>query len=611
MCGIIGFNFEDKSLLKKGMDILQHRGPDDSGYDTDKNVSLGHRRLSIIDLSKKGHQPMQYNDLTIIYNGEIYNFKEIREELIKKKHRFISSSDTEVILHAYEEYGENCLHKFNGMFAFCIYDSKKNLLFLARDRLGIKPLYYYFKDGKFIFASEIKAILEDKSVKREINYKALSEYFEYSFTINDETIFKNINKVLPGYYMIFDLKSNNLEISRYWKIKENTQDGSLDYYSKLLRKHLEESIKLRLVSDVPLGATLSGGLDSSAVVGLMSQFADVKTFTVGFEEGYNEFEYARLVADKFKTDHKEILVDFKNITNIIPKVVWHMDTIVNKNGILSAFFLYKALKKKITVTLIGDGSDEVFGGYPRHRLFSPYRLDFKEVFNLRKRGLYYSHFTLLRALNKTTRLKKTNLPLFNDNERKKIFKHTSTPLWKVLEEYMKDSKRDNELNKFLIFELEKELDGLQLMRVDKMTMANSIEARVPFLDYRLVEFSTAIPSKFKMHGYDAKYILKKSMNDVLPKEILQREKMGLRTPLDEWFENDFLEIVPNILQDVGDVGISQGYVDKILSNIKPRVDFKGYRYKRNLSQLWFLSMLNIWYKMFIKDERKMDINHYI
>ena len=220
MCGIIGFNFEDKSLLKKGMDILEHRGPDDSGFFTDKNISLGHRRLSIIDLSKKGRQPMQYNNLTIVYNGEIYNFKEIKEELIKKKHRFISNSDTEVMLHAYEEYGVDCLKYFNGMFAFCIYDSRKKILFLARDRLGIKPLYYYFKDGKLIFASEIKAILEDKSVKREINYKALSEYFEYSFTINDETIFNNINKVLPGHYLLFDLKSNKLEINRYWKRKK-------------------------------------------------------------------------------------------------------------------------------------------------------------------------------------------------------------------------------------------------------------------------------------------------------------------------------------------------------------------------------------------------------
>src|SRR3989344_3197099 len=272
MCGIIGFNFEDKSLLKKGMDVLAHRGPDDSGYYTDKNISLGHRRLSIIDLSRKGHQPMsdKNGELVIIYNGEIYNFKEIREKL-EKKYDFKSNTDTEVILYAYKEYGVKCLDYFNGMFAFCIYDSKKKILFLARDRLGIKPLYYYFKDGKFMFASEIKAILQDNEVKREIDYKALSEYFEYSFTINDETIFKDIKELLPGHYLIFE--NNKIEIKRYWKLKENSGNERLEYYAKSLKNHLEESVKLRLVSDVPLGATLSGGLDSSSVVALMSRFA--------------------------------------------------------------------------------------------------------------------------------------------------------------------------------------------------------------------------------------------------------------------------------------------------------------------------------------------------
>jgi len=612
MCGIFGFNFEDKSLLKKGMDVLAHRGPDDSGYYTDKNISLGHRRLSIIDLSRKGHQPMsdKNGELVIIYNGEIYNFKEIREKL-EKKYDFKSNTDTEVILYAYKEYGVKCLDYFNGMFAFCIYDSKKKILFLARDRLGIKPLYYYFKDGKFMFASEIKAILQDNEVKREIDYKALSEYFEYSFTINDETIFKDIKELLPGHYLIFE--NNKIEIKRYWKLKENSGNESLEYYAKSLKNHLEESVKLRLVSDVPLGATLSGGLDSSSVVALMSRFARVKTFTVGYEEGYNEFKYAKLVAEKFNTDHKEILIDFKDMTKIIPKVVWHMDTIVNKNSILPTFFLFKALKKHLTVSLIGDGSDEVFGGYPRDRLFSPYRLNAKEIFNLKKRGIYYSHFILLRMLSRRKRLEKTNLSFFNDKEKKEVFNYNSAePLGKVLERYMKGSARQNELNKFLIFELEQQIRGLQLMRIDKMSMASSIEARVPFLDYKLVEFSTTIPSRFKMKGYDVKYVLKKSMSDILPKEVLKREKMGLRMPLQNWFEKDFLEIIPNILQDVRDVGINQGYVDRLLSNIKPRVDFKGYRYKRNLSQLWFLAMLEIWHKMFIEQEKpKADINYYL
>ncbi|HLD06871.1 MAG TPA: asparagine synthase (glutamine-hydrolyzing) [Candidatus Nanoarchaeia archaeon] len=614
MCGIICFNFEDKGLLQKAMATLSHRGPDDYGMYMDRGISLGHRRLSIIDVSSKGKQPMPDNtgEVWITYNGEVYNYRDIRRGL--GKYHFRSETDTEVIISAYKKHGERCLEHFNGMFAFCIYDRKKRLLFAARDRLGVKPLYYYFDGTRFICASEIKAILQCKEVKRAVNSRVIAEYFAYGFPMGDETAFQGIRELPAGHYLLFDLKSKKLSIKKYWSITEQSGKGTAEHYAALLRKHLERAVRMRLVSDVPLGATLSGGLDSSSIVAVMSKVAErVKTITVGYEEGYDEFRYARLVAERCGTEHREVMINFPDVTQALPRIAWHMDTPVNKSGTLATFFLAQALKKQVTVALIGEGSDEIFGGYPRHRLFAPERPTLREFGNIRRRGLYYSHFTALRMLPLPQRLRSTNLSLFSEHERAAACRTGAPPLDTMLKGYMHGATAQNALNRFLIFELQKTLPQLQLARIDKMSMAHAVEARVPFLDYRLAEFSMTIPSRFKMRRYEVKDILKKSVQDLLPREILQREKMGLRTPLEHWFRHEFMEIAPHLLADIDKRKyINARYVRRLLSNVKPAVDFKGYRFKRNISQLWFLCMLEIWHKLFMEQEKpRLEMRHYL
>ncbi len=325
MCGICGFyGFEDKDLLKRMNAKITHRGPDQDGFYFDKKISLAMRRLSIIDLSEKGRQPHHNEDETIwvVFNGEIYNFQELKESLEKKKHQFYSGTDTEVIVHAYEEWGFDCLKYFNGMFAFALWDRNKNLLFIARDRLGVKPLHYYWDGEKFLFASEIKAILEDHSIKKEINEQALSEFLSLEYVPAPHTMFKNIYKLKPGHYLT--LKEKKLTITQYWDIsnKENTRYNEQDWVDTT-KELLKDAVEKRMISDVPLGAFLSGGIDSSTVVAIMSSFSElpIKTFSIGFTEAsYDESKDARIIAEKFNTDHHEKIVDAKEILKIFPKV---------------------------------------------------------------------------------------------------------------------------------------------------------------------------------------------------------------------------------------------------------------------------------------------------
>jgi len=367
MCGICGFNFEDKHLLQKMCNLIKHRGPDDDGYYTDSRISIGMRRLSIIDLNT-GNQPQhnENNDIWIVFNGEIYNFIEIRSDLEQKGHSFYTQSDTEVILHAYEEWGKKCVIKLRGQFAFCIYDSRKSICFLARDHMGLKPLYYYFDDERFIFGSEIKSILIH-DVPREINLNALDYYLSLRYVPFNLTLFKGIFKLPPSTYMIFDLKDKKVKLKKYWDISFNKINNiNTNIAAKELKALIEESVKLRLISDVPLGAFLSGGLDSSAIVAIMSKFMSnpVKTFSVRFEEGapINESKYSQFVADYYNTDHTELLVSFPSY-ELLPDLIWHLDDLIADAAIIPVYLMAKYAKDKITVALTGDGADEVFAGY--------------------------------------------------------------------------------------------------------------------------------------------------------------------------------------------------------------------------------------------------------
>lgn len=369
MCGICGIvGADEKEILKKMSETIIHRGPDDYGYYSDTSVSLANRRLSIIDLST-GKQPIHNEDETIwiTYNGEIFNFVELKKDLEKKGHKFYTNTDTETIVHLYEEYGERCAEKLRGMFAFAIWDSKKKKIVLVRDRLGIKPLYYTLLNGKLIFGSEIKTILTYPEVKRKINEDAIYHFLSIGFFLDPETIFHGINQLLPGHILTF--QNGKISFKKYWDINVKIEIRSEEYFKKKLLEIMEDSVRLRMISDVPLGLFLSGGVDSTATLALMKRYSDepIKTFTIGFGKESDEIKDARTVSDYFGTDHTEVIHDGKNILEAFPKIIWHFDEPMRITTPI--YFLSQAAKKKVTVALQGLGSDELFGGYRRHFLF--------------------------------------------------------------------------------------------------------------------------------------------------------------------------------------------------------------------------------------------------
>ncbi len=365
MCGIVGFNWEDKSLARRMTEVITHRGPDDVALFTDSGISLGMRRLSIIDL-KKGIYPLtnENEDIFVVFNGEIYNFQKLKAFLESKGHRFRTNCDGEVIVHAYEEFGDNFLSYLNGMFAICVYDQKRKELILARDRVGIKPLYYYFNNGHLVFASEIKSILELSTVKREINKQALNQYLSLRYNSGEETFFKNIFRLESGHFMKFDLRDKNMVISKYWWLRLDQEERlSEAEYEKKVLELLKDSVKKQLISDVPLGVFLSGGLDSSAIVALMRELRDeeksdapIRTYSVGFAKGekVNETSYAKRVSELFKTEHQEFLLE-PDVAKALPKIVWHCDEPLSDPALVPVYFLSEQAKKSSTVILTGDG----------------------------------------------------------------------------------------------------------------------------------------------------------------------------------------------------------------------------------------------------------------
>ncbi|MBS3114532.1 asparagine synthase (glutamine-hydrolyzing) [Candidatus Woesearchaeota archaeon] len=629
MCGICGFTWEDKKLLKQMADRIRHRGPDDEGYYTDKNISLANRRLSIIDLSKKGKQPIFNEDksICVVFNGEIYNFQEIKQELEKKRHRFYSNTDTEVIVHSYEEYGEKCLEYFNGMFAFALWDSKKKKLFIARDRHGIKPLYYTLLKDKLIFASEIKSILLNEEVKRIVNYEALHYFLSFRCNSTQETMFKGIYKLPPAHYLTYS--NDKLQIKKYWEQKFEPLYKSEDYYAKLILKKLEESVKLQLISDVPLGAYISGGIDSTTVVALMSKLGvkDIKTFTVSFGLGeeYDEAKYARHVADYFGTDHKEITVT-PNTAKLLPEMVWHLDEPMADPTCIPVYLLSKEIKKYATVILTGDGGDEQFGGYLQFKFMKLHKKlrvvpkHIREVIPLTvkyvPKGILNIFFKYSRDLGDKgiDRLSKfilTNddaeaylylMGIFNEEEKKEVYSQKSKEFTEKIDiaDYFNKkffSKKYPYMTNVIRLDTEMILVEDMLMKADKSTMAFSVEERVPFLDHNISEISSRIPPDLKLKNFNEKYILKKAVRDLVPKQTIRRKKVNFFVPIDQWFSGEILEISKQMLskEEIKKQGIfDYRYIDKAWTNYKKSRLF----YAR---QLWSVLCFSIWNKMFIED----------
>jgi asparagine synthase (glutamine-hydrolysing) len=632
MCGIIGFNWEDKSLARRMTETIIHRGPDDVALFTDSGLSLGMRRLSIIDLTK-GIYPLtnENEDIFLIFNGEIYNFQKLKSMLEEKGHRFKTNCDGETIIHAYEEFGENFLNYLNGMFAICLYDKKKKELILARDRAGIKPLYYYFNNGHLVFASEIKSIIELSTVKREMNPDALNQYFSTRYNSGEETFFKNIFRLMPGHFIRFDLRDKNLTISRYWGLNFSEEEKlGIKGYEKKLLELLKDSVKKQLISDVPLGVFLSGGLDSSAIVALIREIRDeeksdapIRTYSVGFAGGekVNETKYAKRVSELFKTEHQEFLLK-SDIVKELPKIVWHCDEPLSDPALIPVYFLSEEAKKSSTVILTGDGGDELFAGYNHYKLLTMAEKAEKipiagkmaprmiKMIPLPLMNKFYKHASDIgkaayeRAENTLLSIGKNKakayyelLSIFSEKEREELltkehFKKTeyetiNNDFFRTKEDYLKQLQAHDFSNM---------LSECFLMKTDRMTMAKNIESRVPFLDHRLIELAFKMPSKYKLHGGTTKYVLKRAMNGRLPKDIIWRNKQTFHVPVENWLNNDLKSTVSEVLNitKIYRQGIMNPYfVKKTIDNYN---NGKLYYSK----QLWAMLTFQMWHNTFIE-----------
>jgi len=613
MCGICGKLSKNGTKIGKdeiiGMrETLTHRGPDDAGIYVDDHIGLGHRRLSIIDLGTS-KQPMCNEDGTIwiVYNGEVYNFQELRSFLIAKGHRFKSHGDTEVILHLYEELGEACVEKLRGMFAFAIWDKKNKEIFLARDRLGIKPLYYY-QDGKqFLFASEIKAIIQNSEVKKEVDLTSLHYFLSYLYVPAPQTMFSQIRKLLPGHTM--SVRNGKMHIRKYWNLEFHTQQGKTEaYYIERLRELLTESVRMRLIADVPLGAFLSGGIDSSSVVALMTETSSepVKTFSIGFSEaGYNEANDAEIVARHFRSNHTEVILDYGKVIELIPDLLGHFDEPFADSSAFPTYLVSRLAAEKVKVALSGDGGDELFGGYFWWQKRPRYQLLLNQLPEPVKRGLGRIGKVLPEGFKGKYYLDRIHLPyhrfllnnkaIFNEFEREDLYtghlkeQLKGTDLFYYNQKVLDEIQDKNWMNKMQLYDINTYLPNDILVKVDMMSMYNSLEVRVPLLDHKVVEFAATIPSEYRIRKGISKYILKKSMQDRLPAVILKKKKHGFRIPLAEWLKNELKEPVFDLLLDkkAEERGyFSRGYVQMLLENYQAGMK---YSYK-----IWELFALESW-----------------
>lgn len=611
MCGITGIaGFEDKNLVKRMAGVLVHRGPDDHGYFSDANVCLGHRRLSIIDI-KGGKQPMQGGFSWIVYNGELYNYRELRAEL-EKKHSFATDSDTEVVVRAYEEYGEKCVEKFNGMFAFAIWDPKRKSLFLARDRLGIKPLYYALVNGSLIFSSEIKGLLQYPELKRRINRKAVYDYLSFRYVPGPETILDGVKKLLPAHTLTF--KAGKLSMKRYWNFKMSPAEKPEAHYSEEILNLLQDSVKMRLMSDVPLGAYLSGGLDSSFIVGLMSRVMDepVKTFSVGFGyEDVDELKHAKIVSEHFSTEHREIMVK-PEAAKIIPKVVWHLDEPISDAAAIPTYLMSEVTKKRVTVVLTGEGGDELFAGYGKYKIMRNYERYKKFVPGFVRSTIIPSVAEAFLGSDLSKRVKEyassmedadrnylTLISVFSEKEKEKLlqkFPKTRSSVGLVSPHIPRKTK--DLLGNILSLDTKTWLPDDLLMKVDKMTMAHAVEARVPLLDHRMVELASRIPTELKLRGGSEKYILRKAMVEVVPREIRRRKKHDFRVPVTQWLQKDLREVASHVLSEEN--LRKRGYfsIPYVRNILKPHKKHQDY-YRR---QFWNLFVLELWQRLYIDQE---------
>jgi len=640
MCGISGFNYCNPQLIKRMNSIIRYRGPDDEGVFSDKKVTLGQRRLSIIDLSSGGYQPMFYSkklgacsekhnrqnipksSICMVFNGEIYNYKELREELRKKGYAFATQSDTEVILASYTEWEFDCIKKLNGMWAFCLYDFSKQILFLGRDRMGIKPLYYYLKAGKLAFASEIKAILADKSIRRVPCKEAIADYISFQNIMDDKTFFQDIKLLLPAHYLVFDLMSRKLIKKRYWSPDfTKKQYSGIDECLAEFKSIFHDSVKRHLISDVPVGSYLSGGFDSSAVSEQASEMLSTKksrinTFTGRFDNGkkYDETACSREVARKINANLFEVTVTPKMFLSGIYKMAYHIDEPKSSLSAIAQYYVSRLASKHVRVVLTGHAGDELFAGYPVYKAtyfkhlakknpLNIFRLNFFKPSEL-PRAMYFILFPLI-----DSETRHGHFLLFSKRQRKKLF---TREFASALEGYnpiqnikkMYDPKLDMVDNVQKIY-MQFFLPSMLIIE-DKLGMASSIEARTPFCDNELVEFSLRVPMKYKLYHNTMKYLVKEGMRDKLPKVLYKQPKRGFPTPLSLWARKELKKFLYELL-------LSEKSINRGIFNQDAVRDLLDKHCKRktdtlldlvNANRIWALMNVELWFRLFIDQDKE-------
>ena len=624
MCGITGFidfnNTSSQDTLISMVSALRHRGPDHEGHEIYQEsnclVGFGQSRLSIIDVSAAGNQPMSYNHLSVVFNGEIYNYKEIREELIKCGHGFSTNSDTEVILHAYEEWGINCVHRFIGMFAIVIYDKHAKRITIIRDRAGVKPLFYYWRDGLFLFASELKSFHKHAKFKKEINSYSLNLYFRYGHVPAPHSIFKDSYKIEPGYYLELNLSNKEIVTKKYWDV--------LEYYSKPslvieyeegkneVEKLLLSACKYRMVSDVPVGVFLSGGYDSTAVTALLQNGSSekLKTFTIGFEEGNNEAPFAKEIAKYIGTDHTEYFCTSADAQEIIPDLCYYFDEPFADSSGIPTRLVSKLARNEVKVALSADGGDEIFGGYDGYRSLSRNIQTMNKIPPFVEKPVSFILNSVLEipvGQNSFLRKKLIAIAQNLNMEKKNRVSHVYDRMQSYPENNIKELLIDyqtgqysNILNREFIqddisvamaMDYRNYMQNDILVKVDRATMSASLEGREPLLDHRLIEYAAQLPISFKYDGTIRKKILKDIVHKYVPKDLMERPKTGFSLPIYSWLKGDLLSLLNDLLSEesISKSGILKR---KMVKNLK--AEFLNNRLQDE-TIIWKILQFQMWY----------------
>lgn len=623
MCGFVAlYNRKKQPVsaqdLSKMTDIIVHRGPDDQGFHVDQHVGLGFRRLSIIDL-EGGKQPLcnEDGDIWIAFNGEIYNYQELQQWLKDRGHQFKTESDTETIVHLYEEVGFDAPKHLRGMFAFTIWDRKKQILFGARDHFGIKPFYWTETPEAYAFGSEIKSLLKATGVKKKVNPTSFYHYLTFQYVPDPETMFEGIHKLPPGHFMV--IEDGKMKIEPYWKVEFHPEDKPFDYYVEGTREILKESVNKHRVSDVPRGAFLSSGIDSSSIVALLRQFEEVKTFTVGFDiPGYSELDIARETAKFLGSDHHEVKISADRYLQELPRLIWHQDEPVADPSAIALYFVAELASKHVTVVLSGEGADEFFGGYNIYR--EPHSLRYfngmpgflksslRHFAELLPEGTKGKSF-LIRGSKKVEERFFGNALIFSEELKDRVTMKslTSDPNYvkaqAITAAIYKHAEKYDDVTKMQYLDIHSWLRGNILMKADKMTMANSLELRVPFVDPKVFEFAASIPTQYKIANGTTKHVLREAMKDILPPQIKTRKKLGFPVPTRHWLRHDFYDWAKELIyQSEVDEFINKAYVLFMLDEHKEgKADYGR--------KIWTILVFMLWHQIYL--EEKISFGPYV